>query len=71
MQTMWNTRIDMLNEIKEDLGIPNIDEIKSAEQITAEIYSKQFLTWPTIEREKMLFLNFLSNFGKKFLMFLN
>ncbi|AXF95720.1 hypothetical protein SDAV_00733 [Spiroplasma phoeniceum P40] len=61
----------MWNEIKEDLGIPNIDEIKSVQQTTAEIYAKQFLTSPTIEREKMLFLNFLSNFGKKILMFLN
>lgn len=70
MQTMRNTRNDIWNEIKTDLGIPNIDEIKSAQQTTAEIQANQFLVSPAIEREKMLYVNFLQNFGKKFLMML-
>ncbi|UNF61339.1 hypothetical protein [Spiroplasma poulsonii] len=70
MQTMRNTRNDIWNEIKTDLRIPNIDEIKSAQQTTAEIQANQFLVSSAIEREKMLYVNFLQDFGKKFLMML-
>ncbi|ASP28243.1 hypothetical protein SCORR_v1c04710 [Spiroplasma corruscae] len=70
MQTMRNTRNDIYNEIKTDIGIPNMDEVKSAQQSTAELLVKQFLTGPIIERETMLMKSFLRDLAKKFLIVL-
>ncbi|WP_338985611.1 hypothetical protein [Spiroplasma endosymbiont of Diplazon laetatorius] len=70
MQTMRNTRNDIYNEIKTDIGIPNMDEVKSAQQSTAEIFVKQFLTSPIIERETQLMKSFLIDLAKKFLIVL-
>lgn len=71
MQTIRNTRNDIFAEIKSDIGIPNIDEIKSAQQSTAELMVRQFLTSPIIERETIFMKKFLIDLAYKFLKILS
>jgi hypothetical protein len=67
MQTMRNTRNDVMKEIRDDLGIPSIDDIKSAQQSEMEVQANMYLSQPTIERERMLSINFLQDMAIKFL----
>ncbi|ATZ18296.1 hypothetical protein [Mesoplasma melaleucae] len=67
MQTFMNTRNVLLKEIREDVGMPSFDEIKSAQQSTAEVTARQFLSSPQLEREKMFVKDFLKDFAYKFL----
>lgn len=67
MTTFISTRNILLKEIREDVGMPSFDEIKSAQQSTAEVTARQFLSSPQLEREKMFVKDFLRDFAYKFL----
>ncbi|ATQ35608.1 hypothetical protein MENTO_v1c04720 [Mesoplasma entomophilum] len=67
MKTVQDTRNTLLKELREDVGMPSFDEIKSAQQSSSEIVARQFLTSPQLEREKMFVKDFLKDFAYKFL----
>ncbi|KAF5300561.1 hypothetical protein FQA39_LY19144 [Lamprigera yunnana] len=65
------TRDLIMQEIKEDLGMPKFNDVKSAQQSTAEIQLIQFLSTPHLEREKILMKEFVKDLIIKFLLVLS
>jgi len=71
MQTLKATKDLIWTGIKEDLGLPSLNEAKSAQKTEAEVTAKNFLLSPIIDREKNFMEQFLTDFGKKFLIVLS
>ncbi|MCL8212956.1 hypothetical protein [Mesoplasma whartonense] len=71
MQTSKATRDLIWKEVKEDLGLPSQDDVKSAQKSAAEVNAKNFLLSPVINREKAFMKQFLTDLAKKFLVILS